>query len=579
MEENIQLETKFVGDISGEFFVPSYQRGYRWGKDEVEKLLNDIYSTKGDSYWLQPIVLRKNADKYDLVDGQQRLTTLYLIYKYMHKASNGFINEPRFSISYETRNASKEFLDNPENEDKKDENIDFWFMSNAYKYIHQWFDGFKEKKTTALTNMNKYFDEKVKVIWYEVDCINSSEEEAIKQFERLNIGKIPLTNSELVKSLFLSSVGEDEIGVQKQEEIALQWDNIEKELHNESLWHFITNKENNSTRIDFVLDIIAQTPEKNHEKYFTFFYFDGMRKNGESLKDVWKNIQQTFLCLKGWYEHNDLYHKIGYLIASNTLTMQNIYNISKDKTKKEFENALDVEIRNSVKQPKGVSYHELSYEKNYDLITKLLLLFNIESIRQKRISRFPFDEYKKGKWTLEHIHAQHSKRLKTEAEWREWIEDHKQVLMKEDGEKSKEFVEKIEHFTSGKHITEQIFNEIHEDVVKLLSEETNVDYEHSLSNMALLKGSDNSSLNNSLFAVKRDKIIEMDKRGNYIPFCTRNVFLKYYTKSSETRIDFSFWKQIDRQEYIKAINDILYNDSVKYIEEPIESINQELENE
>ena len=40
----IILETKLVGDITGKFFIPSYQRGYRWGKDEVERLLDDVYS-------------------------------------------------------------------------------------------------------------------------------------------------------------------------------------------------------------------------------------------------------------------------------------------------------------------------------------------------------------------------------------------------------------------------------------------------------------------------------------------------------------------------------------------------------
>lgn len=82
----LRLESKLVGSITGDFFVPSYQRGYRWGSDEVKRLLDDIYSNGQSNYCLQPVVVRKLVDSYELIDGQQRLTTLFLIYKYMHSA-------------------------------------------------------------------------------------------------------------------------------------------------------------------------------------------------------------------------------------------------------------------------------------------------------------------------------------------------------------------------------------------------------------------------------------------------------------------------------------------------------------
>lgn len=88
MSTEINLETKLVGDITGEFYVPSYQRGYRWGETEVVRLLDDIYSTEGKrNYCLQPVVVRKGGDRYELIDGQQRLTTIYLIYRYMSDES------------------------------------------------------------------------------------------------------------------------------------------------------------------------------------------------------------------------------------------------------------------------------------------------------------------------------------------------------------------------------------------------------------------------------------------------------------------------------------------------------------
>lgn len=280
----IILETKLVGAINGAFHVASYQRGYRWGPEEVKRLLDDVYTNGNQDYCLQPIVVKNNGDSYELIDGQQRLTTLYLIYKYMHNASGGFLDEPQFSITYETREKSQEFLTDIDMA-RKDENIDFWFICNAYETISEWF-ATKEKKST-LTNINKYFDEKVKVIWYEVD----ESQDAIALFTRLNIGKIPLTSAELVKAMFLCR-GRDTSGAdmaqslqsrlerEKQEEISLLWDNIEKELHDDSLWYFLTNRTSESyqTRIDLVLDMMANTPADNKEKYFTYFAFDQMQK-------------------------------------------------------------------------------------------------------------------------------------------------------------------------------------------------------------------------------------------------------------------------------------------------------------
>ena len=67
------------------FFVPTYQRGYRWTETQVKELLEDLYdfvSTKKDEndyYCLQPIIVKKKEDCWELVDGQQRLTALWLI--------------------------------------------------------------------------------------------------------------------------------------------------------------------------------------------------------------------------------------------------------------------------------------------------------------------------------------------------------------------------------------------------------------------------------------------------------------------------------------------------------------------
>ena len=562
MENDIVLESRLVGTIKGDFFVPSYQRGYRWGKTEVIRLLDDIYSCDGDSYYLQPVVVRKNGNKYELIDGQQRLTTIYLIYRYMNNASGGFIDEPQFSLYYETRKKSASFLQSVDMA-RKEENIDFWFICNAYDSIKQWFEA-KEKKS-VLTNINKYFDEKVKIIWYEV---NDSDDAAISLFARLNIGKIPLTSAELVKAMFFSR--DTKLGIDKnmQKEIALQWDNIEKELHENDFWYFLTNQSIASyqTRIDLVLDLIAGKKKNSRENYYTFFKFDEMRQK-KPVREIWRKIQKTFLLLKDWFENHELYHKIGYIIASKELTLSEVYNLSLNKTKAEFIAALDASIRNSME---GV-HSELTYENAADQkkIKKLLLLFNVESVRQngEHSQWFPFDKFKfsndgRVAWSLEHIHAQQSEGLKDKKAWKEWLRLHIPSVEAVDS-KQESLIEEMESAFNKSNLQRKDFEKIQQKVVQVLSVKGNTEYIHSISNLSLLRASDNAALNNSAFDVKRNVIIKMDIEGQYIPFCTRMVFLKYYTLSAGNQLH--FWGESDRKAYIDAINRVLG----KYLPEKI----------
>ncbi|MBP3883586.1 MAG: DUF262 domain-containing protein [Olsenella sp.] len=555
----IRLETKLVGEIRGTFYVPSYQRGYRWGTDEVLRLLNDVFDNGKKSYCLQPIVVRKNGDSYELIDGQQRLTTLYLVYRYMKNANPMYLDDPAFTLEYQTRENSEEFLRTIDL-GRRDENIDFWFMANAYETIKRWFE---ENLRLRMRHMEEYLDEDVKVIWYEV----GEDEDAISLFTRLNIGKIPLTSAELVKAMFLS--GRDDMLQGKQEEIALQWDNMEKELHDDSLWYFLTNRSTGTyqTRIDLVLDLIAEKPTGNHDKYYTFFSLYELARE-TSINDLWRRIQQTFLILKDWRENHELYHKIGFLIASEKMTLLDVFREAEGRTKREFRATLDGHIREAIRI-KG-NYGDLSYEKanEYQSIATLLLLFNVESVRQngEQTEWFPFDKLKhdaKGKsnWSLEHIHAQQSDSLRTQEAWREWLRLH--IPSVAEVAEDEELTEAMRNAVDAERIERAEFESLQRRAETILSTDGSIEFMHSIGNLALLSASDNSALNNSTFDVKRNQIIEMDKEGQFIPFCTKMVFLKYYTPSEDNQLH--FWGQADRVAYVRAMNRVL----AEYLEEPI----------
>lgn len=557
MSNTAILDAKLVGDISGKFVIKSYQRGYRWEDSQVLALLNDIYGNGSKPYCLQPVVVRRlEEDTFELIDGQQRLTTLLILLKFIQK-----IYKPRISIqytlSYETRDKTAEFLDNITAEEAE-KNIDFYYIFKAYNTIDQWFKDLAAQKVdldvTAADDIFGYLNKNVKVIWYEVNA----EVDPIALFARLNIGKIALNNAELVKALFLMNAGDGGKNRQKQIEMSIQWDDIEHSLHEHSneFWFFLTRKSPTKypTRIELLFDFISGKGRDEKEAFYTFFYFEQLIKK-DGIEKVWLMIQNAFLQLKEWYTESLYYHKIGYLIASGYHEMPEILSIAKCKRKNEFKKILDTSIAESIRINK--SYKDLSYDKDYAMISRLLLLFNIQSIIETQSTqRFPFSQYNTSEWSLEHIHAQQSEGLRTTENRIKWLSTHIGYVMKSKKKFDKEvLVSKMQEAIDKNLVTQVEFETMAAEVFNALSEDGDTRYVDLIGNMALLSRDINSKLNNSVFAAKRDAIVDLDKKGSFIPYCTKMVFLKYYTSSTETQ--FEFWSSADRDAYTTEMGKIL----------------------
>ena len=562
---NVILEAKPIGDIKGNFFVPKYQRGYRWTESQVKTLMNDLWENckqeTQKEYCLQPVVVRKRGEAdYELIDGQQRFTTILILLLYVKQRFTDMM-DVNFSLEYETRVATAEFLANI-SQGRAQENIDFFHIYSARKCIEKWLDDTigtdNSKKSKALWKLFDYLTEKVKVIWYEV----GDDEDPVALFTRLNIGRIQLTNAELVKALLLIK-SEDDSQKDTRQERAIQWDNIEKELSGDKneLWYFLTTKDAVAypTRIELLFDMMAGKAPDEREKHFTFFWFEKEIKE-RGVNKIWEEIQQCFLQIKEWYTDNVLYHKIGYLISSGSKTMAEIFQLAQGKRKSVFINELDGMIAESInfKMKDGETYQDLDYRRHYDEISRLLLLFNVESIIKEDVyQRFPFSKYNTLEWSLEHIHAQNSQGLKTRDTQLLWIKKHIDSVksVSEDGIYD-DLIQEMEDVVEAGNVNARgSFDDLANKITNALSEDTNYDYIDTLSNMALLSKDDNSALNNSTFDVKRNMIVDMDRRGAFIPYCTKMVFLKYYTPSGENQIH--FWGQKDREAYIKAMENML----------------------
>ena len=547
-----------------DFLIPSYQRGYRWDKQQIEDLLEDIWEFSstggkedGEFYCLQPVIVKKKGEKYLLIDGQQRLTTIYILLSYFDDVGTMLYGEnKKFSIEYNTRKDSKNFLEKIKETYQKDEsNIDYYYMSQAFLIIKNWFDSNPTRKVnffntlTIITDKdNKDISNNVRVIWYEIE----EKEIEIEVFTRINSGKIPLTNAELIKALFLNSKNfKDEEKDIKQIEISKEWDEMESALQNNEFWYFLTKNKDYSTRIELIFEIFANIePKDRYDTYRNFAQKDDIVKLWSEHNE---SIKKVFLSLKYWFDNRKLYHLIGFLISENIETAQTLYQKFKEKTKTEFKEHLYQIIKEYIKLEK---IDELEYGKTKDnkSIKQILLLFNIATILNNKESyiRFSFDKFNNEDWSLEHIHAQSEQSFREIIKQKQWLKETKKYIsdcMEDRTQtKRKKLITEIDKALASSIIAN--FDDLQESIFKMFG----MNDVHTIDNLALLSTKNNSSLNNNIFPIKRDIIIQKDKEGEFIPICTKNVFLKYYSKEISKLY---FWQEKDREEYISEIKNVL----------------------
>lgn len=560
---NTSLELKTINDLCKlNFYIPSYQRGYRWGEKEVTDLLDDIsdFTPKqiGDNenktwYCLQPLVIKvrqtsSDVTQYEVIDGQQRLTTIFLVLHYLNQQYTKEYRERLFDLEYETRKKSRSFLMNIKKGEPKNDNIDYYFISNAYKTICEWF----KKDDFDRNNFQSKFRFNTKVIWYE-----SKEDNPIAIFTRINIGKIPLTNAELIKALFLNSSNFESEGGNKirlkQLEISTEWDLIENALQNDRLWYFIGGDNVLTNRIEFIFNLMNDDVDES-DTYSTFRFFNKKFKDKteESIHNNWIEVKNYYQRFQEWFNERELYHKIGFLVYEGESIDRFIHESAKRK-KKEFKDYLDEAIRDKFKR---VRLENLQYGDR--IIKSVLLLYNIQTMLNNKAdnSHFPFDLFKKEKWDIEHITSVKDKIPEAQNTKEKWLSD--AIAFIED----KELLKKAKECDIPSD-----FNDLYEEIVEYFNNQLKDEDINDISNLALLDSETNRGYKNAVFPVKRMTIIKREKNGTFIPLCTKNAFLKYF---SEYPPKMSFWTQEDRENYYNDIKTILRT----YIQTEEECINE-----
>ncbi|MCL2662054.1 MAG: DUF262 domain-containing HNH endonuclease family protein [Oscillospiraceae bacterium] len=582
-----EIDIKPIGDINAQFIIPDYQRGYRWEDFNVEQLLDDFYQfalsfDEGTTYFLQPVVVKKlNENTFEVVDGQQRLTTIYLLGKMLSRNEEDKL-ELKYELEYQTNKGLASFLrhiTNPNSvvsEELYRSEPNKYYMYTAYTVMNKWFEekdipGPVKTKIRALLqpeNKDDHNQKLVKVIWYETDSDDQENE-----FRKLNDYSIKLTNAELIKALILrykkSGHDSDEEINKNQIITSAQWDDIETQLTKGEFFGFLTNEPQGSydTKIDLLFELHFNRQHNSYNKYALLQDVEKSLKNNTE-ENLWDEIYHSFKILNSWYSNKELYHKIGFLVSiSGQQIMSGLLQQSRNDKHSEFKASLDDKMRDKLK---GFDFDNAAFGD--EKIRHILILYNVVLILNNENNKnyFPFYLLKAKKWEVEHIQPRSDAEIKSDVKlWDEWVE--KNTSLTDYG--FEKYKTHLEAYRISK--TRTNFDALYKSVIEEYSDK-HQDWLNGIGNLCLLEKGANISVSNFLFKTKRMMIMDFDKEGEFIPLGTKNCFMRYFdycgyaccsecadSSSCSDNSNSSFWTKYDRCAYIVDIKTILK----KYLED------------
>ena len=542
------------------FFIPSYQRGYKWRPRDVKYLINDLLEYNGDKpYYMQPLVVAEKDGKYIVVDGQQRLTTFFLIWRQLNKygcfENYPFGESTCFSLEYEKRQESTTYLSfiggepslitpDVRNFKKAEEAVD---------------EILKNLDNDQIRHLEENFFKKATFLWYMLE----DPDEGPTTFERLNGKRIALTDVELCKVLVLS---DSCYSTTQRNEWDAAWQIMEYRLQDNQFCSFISKDfvdSHDQSRMSYVLDIALSKMREEQNEYLDYPLYNRLKSDIRNGKNVWRSFIQTFHRMEQMFDNTLYYNLIGFLINGTSTELRDIM---EDSVSPDFGKKLVKRINGWVgNEPLG------NLEYNNEKTKPALLLFNIlcdltvkstdsDKMEDKYgfIHRFRFDLMKSEKYDKEHVHATHSQQIRSAIEWQQWIRQIRKYLpadqlneIKSEYSQIMEKVEKVsitpmqgeDEESIKKRLTEAImkvissskFEDIFNEVSRIVGEGDDDETQNSIGNMALLNLSINrdQSYAAAPFAVKRGIIHERVKQGVFVPKGTQLMFDKSFRQSPD----------------------------------------------
>lgn len=572
------------------FIIPYLQRAYKWKEKQAKQMLEDFsefLKQEKTYYCMQPLAVVKIGDnKYELLDGQQRLTTLLILWRILFE-SDEKTSYP-YKFEYERDSSESNTLINrysfitESDEIKKGKygNIDEYYMSKVYGAIKLYFDNPNNKKTDEqkADNYKETFKKLLKgegkhilFLWYEVN-----EEEKHTTFAHLNSGKIELTCSELIKAILLSDGNKESLDNNRLPDkslVAAQYAEMEEAFNDDRLWYMLQTDEPlyNGSRMDLLFNMVLNINRKAYEADPKAAFYKVYARRAD-LSRFWKDCRAYFVRIMDLYKNPYTYHYIGYLTyTEGNNKIDDWVKVYKESGLKGCIEQLKSKVRESISglgDLEKITYSDTSkatLRKIFILHNIQTILIHYETIKKANLGlrfsyeQFPFELLYSQRWDIEHIASQTENPLTKIQDCKDWIAsvraDYSEIFVQRP-----DLNNEIDLFEKDSKI--EMFKQIYNEIVSS-AEKNSPQNKDGLGNLVLLDSHTNRSYHNSLYKRKRKIILaasNIDNQNNeyqvtYIPWCTLNVFLKTYNTGLDVKL--GEWTQDDYDKYLGDLKEKL----------------------
>lgn len=587
----IPIPVDFLCKEGEKFYIPSYQRGYKWGKNEIEALLDDLCQYKpgknDEFYCLQPIVVRWDGEHkhWRVIDGQQRLTTIFIILQFDTSSAS-----KSFSLDYE-RGTKLNCL-NKDNIEIITSDSESFHISTAYKIIEKW----NSQTNNGLESVIELLkSEKTRFIWYKLntpdDKIKALEIEH-SYFMKLNSGKISLTEAELIKALLLHNncASENCHSAISQTFMAEEWNRMERYLRQPEVWSFIAGSEPvPANAMDKLLELIWKSLDsKIKEPYrnIDFPIFAWAEK--QDADKLWQHIVLVFRMIMGWFEDNETHNLVGYFASGKSTddviakSLSELAPFEKSNLPIPTKNTFLKKLWISTLTHKGLIcstdengqlppvidlnvYHKYRFDNISDKkkIFNILLLVNIVhlTLLGKEPRKFDFVKFNdpKNPWNVEHVSPANPKSNLELKNLLEKVRDER-AEEKTSYKLPSTILEMIKLLSKVDSCDNDNLNELigldPSEVEKFMELKSHLIPENSddtmtIDNLSLLTERCNKGIGNRFFFDKRQRLMKYQSEGQYIPLLTLHVFTKWYSPKNDYPW---FWSEEDRTAYLKELD-------------------------
>ncbi|HJH69985.1 MAG TPA: DUF262 domain-containing protein [Bacteroidaceae bacterium] len=562
------------------FIIPYLQRAYKWKEKQAKQMLEDFsefLKQEKTYYCMQPLAVVKIGDnKYELLDGQQRLTTLLILWRILFEDDKEKNTSYPYKFEYERDSSGSDtysFITKFDDIKKgKYRNIDEYYMSKVYGVINQYFDPPEEKKKNVFKKLLKGEGKHILFLWYEVN-----EEEKHTTFAHLNSGKIELTCSELIKAVLLSDGNKESLdnnGLPDKSLVAAQYAEMEEAFNDDRLWYMLQTDEPlyNGSRMDLLFNMVLNISRKTYEADPKAAFYEVYTEKKVDLSKFWKDCRAYFVRIMDLYKNPYTYHYMGYLTyTEGNNKIDDWVKAYKESGLKGCIEQLKSKVRESIS---GLGdFEKITYsDTSKATLRKIFILHNIqtilihyEAIKKANLGlrfsyeQFPFELLYSQRWDIEHIASQTDNTLTKQKDFKDWIAsvkaDYPEIFAQRP-----ELNNEIDLFEKDSKI--EMFKQIYNEIVSS-AEKNSPQNKDGLGNLVLLDSHTNRSYHNSLYKRKRKIILaasNIDNQNNeyqvtYIPRCTLNVFLKTYNTGMD--VNLVEWTQDDYNKYLGDIKEKL----------------------